>query len=341
MLNHKVFLSVILPFYNAEKTLGLAIQSILDQTYTDFELLLYNDGSTDNSLAVVNGFSDARIRLINLPSNIGLIDILNQSLVDAKGDYWARMDADDVAFPDRLSKQVDFLNQHTDCGICGTQMRILGTDEIIHKPLNDAELRWWIFKSTPFSHPTVMLKRAALLNTQLCFRKEAYVAEDYDMWWRFAYHTRLGNLPEVLLEYRIHPAQESSSKQAIQADHFKASQVAFCASIGSPKWFQIDWINQTLTHSESATFKNIIKTNQWFDYLTQSASAQAFFSTSSIQAKRLDCLLSLCKRIQQYHPFYSILLLKSDIRSALKAGQMSIISFLVKSLIFWKTRQIE
>ena len=333
--------TVVLPFYNAELTIEQAVKSVLNQTYINFELLLYDDGSTDNSLRLLSQFNDERIRIIKNSQNIGLIEVLNRSIEDARGDYWARMDADDVALPDRLSKQVDYLNQHANCGICGTQMRIMGTEEIIHKPLYDSELRWWIFKSTPFSHPTVMIKRDLLLKTQLQFRKEAYVAEDYDMWWRLANHTQLGNLPEILLEYRIHPSQESSSKQSIQAAHFKVSQEAFCASIGSPKSFQIDWINQTVTHSSSATLKNIIKTCQWFNYLSKSSQAQAFFSINCIQVKRQDSIISLCQRIQQFHPFYSVLLLKSSVRNALKAGDMSIISFLVKSLLFWKTRQTE
>lgn len=333
--------TVVLPFYNAESTIEQAVQSILNQTHTNFELLLYDDGSTDNSLNLLSQFNDNRIRIIKNSQNCGLIEVLNRSIADARGDYWARMDADDVALPDRLSKQVDYLNQHVNCGICGTQMRIMGTKEIIHKPLSDSELRWWIFKSTPFSHPTVMIKRDLLLQTQLQFRNEAYVAEDYDMWWRLAYHTHLGNLPELLLEYRIHPSQESSKKQSIQAAHFKASQEAFCESIGSHKSFKLDWINQTLTNSSEASFKNMLKTNQWFNTLSKSSNAQAFFSMSCIAAKRQSCILSLCNRIQQFHPLYSLVLLKSSIRNDFKAGNVSMFLFLFKSLLFWKTRQIE
>ena len=333
--------SVVLPFFNAESTIEQAVQSILNQTYTHFELLLYDDGSTDNSLKRLSEFNDNRIRIIKNSQNCGLIEVLNRSITEAKGDYWARMDADDVALPDRLTKQVDYLDQHSNCGICGTQMQIMGTKEILHKPLSDSELRWWIFKSTPFSHPTVMIKRDLLLQTQLQFRNEAYVAEDYDMWWRLAYHTQLGNLPEILLNYRIHPTQESSKKQSIQAAHFKASQAAFCASIDCHKSFQIDWINQTLTNSSEPSFKNILKTSQWFNNLSKSTSAQVFFSMSSITSKRQTCMLSLCNRIEQFHPLYSLLLLKSSIRNDFKAGNVSILSFLFKSLLFWKTRQIE
>jgi len=116
--------TVAMPFYNCERTLEAAIQSILDQTYGNFELILCNDGSTDGSAEIVASFHDARIKLITHSDRARLAVRLNECIDNARGYYFARMDADDISYPDRIEKQVRFLEQHSDIDLVGTQMLV-------------------------------------------------------------------------------------------------------------------------------------------------------------------------------------------------------------------------
>src|ERR1041384_3373929 len=110
--------TVIFPVFNGEKFLHLSIRSILNQTFRDFELLLIDDGSTDKTREIISGFEDARIRFLSNEKNEGLIFTLNLGIAEAHGEFLARMDADDIAFPERLQKQVDFLEANPGTGIC-------------------------------------------------------------------------------------------------------------------------------------------------------------------------------------------------------------------------------
>src|ERR1700690_4145475 len=112
--------SVILPVYNASTFLGGSIESLLNQTYRDFELLIVNDGSSDDSEKIILGYSDPRITYIRKASNTGIVETLNQGLSLAQGDYIARMDADDIALPERLELQVKFMDENKDVGVAGT-----------------------------------------------------------------------------------------------------------------------------------------------------------------------------------------------------------------------------
>ncbi len=123
-MNPKV--TVLMPVYNAEKYLKTAIESILKQTFSDFELLIINDGSTDGSEEIIRSFNDKRIRLFNNEQNLGIIKTLNKGLNLAKGEYIIRMDADDISLPDRLELQVKYMEENPGIGISGTQARIFG-----------------------------------------------------------------------------------------------------------------------------------------------------------------------------------------------------------------------
>lgn len=216
-------LSVLMPVFNASKHLDNAISSILKQTFTDFEFLIIDDGSTDSSLAIIRRFAalDGRIKVVSR-ENRGLVNTLNEGLRLAEGEWIARMDADDQALPHRFEKQLCFALKH-DLDIVGSGVRCMGSStQRWRYPCSMAGVGAQLLFSTPFAHPSVIGKRSTFL--ALMYDEKFVHCEDYDLWQR-AWSTgfKLGNVSEVLLKYRLHDQQVSQVFEAEQAE--RARQV--------------------------------------------------------------------------------------------------------------------
>ena len=224
MSNPKV--TVLMPVYNAEKYVGEAIDSILKQTFTNFEFLIINDGSTDKSLEVIKSYIDPRIKIINNESNLGLPHTLNKGIKFSQGEYIVRMDADDISFPVRLEKQVEFMDSHPDIGICGSWIQSFdqsGNRGIWQYPQTHDELLCLLFFNSCFAHPTVCLRKQILLESGLRYKQEFTPAEDYYLWTELIKVTQCANLPLVLLKYRISANQmtKDEKKTADQANSIR------------------------------------------------------------------------------------------------------------------------
>lgn len=217
--NKKPMISVIMPVYNAEKYLREAIESILSQTFSDFEFLILNDGSTDNSIDIIRSYSDSRILIHNSVVNQGLIFQLNKGLDLSRGKYIARMDADDISLPERLARQVEFLETHRDIGVLGTGVQIMDTfGNILHTIQFSSQqgvLRWCLCFYNPLVHPTVMMRREIVKLTD-GYDSDMLHAEDYDLWRRMSGITRFSNLKDVLLILRKHNENVSNVHFALQ-----------------------------------------------------------------------------------------------------------------------------
>ncbi len=223
-------ISVILPVYNGEKYLACAIYSILNQTYKNFELIIINDGSTDNSKAIITKAKaqDPRISHIENQKNLGLIASLNLGLEKASGDFIARMDQDDIALPNRLELQLDFLQKLNRPAIVGTNIIIIDDKNHISRiPRNmyqlDFENFWVKFRKCPVHHPTVMFSREIVSQFMPFYHLDDIHAEDYCAWLRINRNFPIYNLPDALLFYRIHDKNIStvfyvSQKQRIFAE---------------------------------------------------------------------------------------------------------------------------
>lgn len=203
--------SVIMPVHNAEGYLAEAVASILDQTFTDLEFIIVNDGSSDGSEAVIRSFADPRIKLIS-QTNQGISGALNSGLAVARGEFIARQDADDISLPQRLAKQVAFLRAHPKVGLLGTWTTIVSEDNApvgaMEHPTEDAHLRFAVLFDTPFAHPTVMFRRD-ILESVGGYDIAPNIFEDFNMWSRMMAHTRGANLPEHLVRYRLLPTSFS------------------------------------------------------------------------------------------------------------------------------------
>lgn len=207
--------SVILPVYNAEKFILESVNSILSQTFSDFELIIVNDGSTDNSQSVLEKISDPRVILIN-QENAGLAASLNRGLSIAKGEYIARQDNDDISFSQRLEKQVNFLKSNKHIDLVGTWAEIISekgqaTGRFHKHPSDPVGLKFHLLFNNPFVHSSVMFRGDVIAKTGN-YSTDPSIFEDYNLWSRMARITGISNLPEVLLKYReVHSGMSKSA----------------------------------------------------------------------------------------------------------------------------------
>jgi len=196
--------SVVMSVYNGERYLRQAVESILDQTFTDFEFIIVDDGSSDGTWNILNGYVDPRIRLVRNEENIGLTKSLNKGLALARGQYVARMDADDVSLPERLEKQVSFLDAHAKVGVVGTsywELTPANERRPMAVPLTDMGIRFYLLFHNAFAHSSVTARKAVLERVGRYDPALPY-AQDYDLWTRVAAVSQLANLSHRLLLLR-------------------------------------------------------------------------------------------------------------------------------------------
>lgn len=214
-------ISVVLPVFNGGSYLEEAILSIRNQSFKDFEFIIINDGSTDRSLDVIkrHAYEDSRIIVIDR-ENKGLVATLNEGVGVAKGELIARMDADDFALPDRLSKQYEFMSLNARVVAAGTGYLLIDEDGDpirIFRPLtDDSDLQQQgLQRCTPICHPTAIFRKNEFLAVG-GYREVSMLAEDLDLWLRMGEQGKIGNLSDVLVKYRQHSASLSESKQLQQ-----------------------------------------------------------------------------------------------------------------------------
>ena len=225
--------SVVLPVYNAENYVCDSIQSILDQSFADFELIIINDGSTDNSENKILQFTDNRIRYIKNEVNLKLISTLNLGLQLARGKYIARLDADDIALTERFVKQVDFLEANPDYGLLGSFAKEFGfSSNNIQYPTTDEAIRYAGIYHNPFVHSSVMIRSSILVNYDLMFDVDQLHVEDYDLWIRILSVSKVANLPECLVLYRVHADQISKKHLDLQLINTSKIQTQYLVTLG-------------------------------------------------------------------------------------------------------------
>ncbi len=228
-----------MPVYNAEEYLREAIDSILSQTLTDLELLIVDDGSTDRSEVIILSYRDPRIRYLKNEKNQGVVYSRNRGLDLARGEYIASMDADDISLPERLEKQVSFMDINNHIGACGSSFEL--SSGRIRRVLTDSKtLLTSLAAGNCFAASTVMMRWQVLVEKRLRYQQEYMYSEDYDLWLQIAKHADLGAISEVLLYYRVHNVSIThafNTKQRIAAYNIRSN------------WYE--WIlNRPLTDEE-------------------------------------------------------------------------------------------
>jgi len=210
--NYDLKVSVIIPTYNSEKYIKDSIDSILKQTFKDFEIIIVDDNSTDKTLKIIKNFRDKRIRVIQGPRE-GLAMALNVGIDAAQGEYIARMDSDDIALPERLEKQLGCMHVNPDIDICGSGALFwnqeTGQKDFHQNPSEDIDIRTSLFFVCPIIHPTVMFRKKALNEHNLRYSSAGNGAEDLEFWLRAARLVKFHNMPDSLLIYRVHSSNVS------------------------------------------------------------------------------------------------------------------------------------
>lgn len=210
-----------MPIFNtAEAYLREAVSSILQQTFTDFEFLIVNDSPQNTKLnEIIESFNDNRIKYYINDRNLGIAGSRNLLLDKAQGEYIAIMDHDDVSLPERLMKQVEFLDNNPDIGAVGCSYQRIPDGKIKMMPANDIDIKCSLFTRCALLHPSTMIRKSILIENQIRYEIEYTPAEDYALWCNLVPFTRFANLPDILFHYRQHPGNTSK----IQINKMKES----------------------------------------------------------------------------------------------------------------------
>ena len=219
--------TVLMPVYNGERFLRDAIDSILRQTFDDFELLIVNDGSTDGSRELIRSYADQRMRVVEHARNRGIVASLNTGIEHARGEYLARMDADDVSLPHRLDVQVAFMEAHPEVGVCGGWVRTIDEHEAIWQAAEwHEQIKIDLLFNSVIFHPVAMMRTRLL--TRNHYDEDFLHVEDYRLWLTLVEQTQLHNLQNVLLLHRIHHGNIGAKYAELQkanADRCRAEQL--------------------------------------------------------------------------------------------------------------------
>ncbi len=238
--------SVLLPVFNGQNYVEAAVHSILGQTFTDFEFIIIDDGSTDGTLELLQQFrQDQRVVLVSR-ENRGLVETLNEGIRMARGQWIARMDADDISLPHRFARQLKWI-EDTEADICGSWVKFFGTRDqrVLRHPQSDQAIKRGLMFGTMFAHPTVLIRTE--LARQLLYDGRWEKCEDYDLWERAArLNCRMANVPEVLLLYRQHPHQISSRDFSHQQQFTQRIRRRYGEFVFDSLHLQRDLINEVL-----------------------------------------------------------------------------------------------
>jgi glycosyltransferase involved in cell wall biosynthesis len=220
-------ISVLMPMFNSEKYIRKAIESILNQTFQDFELVIVNDGSTDESVNIVHSFQDKRIRLVHNEQNQGLAKTRNRLIAEAKGEFIAWLDSDDMAYPQRLQIQVDFLEKHPKHAFVASWARLVDNDGnptggFIKSYIPDTHLPALLLFVNYIVQSSVLLRKSLLPSQH--YNLDYPPTEDYELWVRIAQNHPIAILPNILVDYRVHDTnisftQNDKAMRTVKLNH--------------------------------------------------------------------------------------------------------------------------
>lgn len=310
-MNATPLISVLLPVYNAEKYIKDSVNSILKQDYINFELIILNDGSTDNSLAIINSVSDSRISVFS-HANIGLAATLNKGIELAKGKYIARQDNDDISLPQRLSKQVEFLEKHPEVALVGTWCEIINENGNpngkFHKhPINNIALKFFLLFDNPFVHSSVMFRKDAIVSVG-SYNTDTSFFEDYNLWSRVARLYKIANIPEILLKYR-----EVASGMSQTTNDYKTRVKNQSRQNIS---FYCNWPDEKSEHfinlSQGVIDKLTINTERDFYFKALSSMSKKFCLKENIKEEEIKDLVEI-QKLKFKRNYYNFIIYSSNI----------------------------
>ena len=290
-------ISVIMPVYNCELYINEAITSILNQTFTNFELIIIDDCSTDQTVAIIKSKFDDRICLIEKKENSGLINSLNLGIAKAKGEYIARMDGDDICLPERFAKQIYFLENNPTIVMCGTAIKFVGSSSgNLFYPQTHEEIKINLFSFLPvFAHPTIMGRKDFFNKNHYDLNYEH--AEDYELWTRLVTVGETANLNEVLLKYRVHPNQVSVTKKNIQDLNSYKSRLKMLQSLNlNSKYSEDEIIKFLVAKNWPYTIKECEDINEFYNFVILQNTIFNVFERKLFKSKLQQTKIRLYKQ---------------------------------------------
>ena len=298
-------ISVVMGVFNGADFVGRAIDSILSQTYENFEFIIVDDGSTDSTPALCKGYKDPRIRFIQNSKNCGLSTSLNLGIAAAQGQYIARMDADDISYPTRLAHQLKFMESNPDIGICGTwyEQDDGKRSKIIRPPTDDQTIRFMLTFDAVFAHASIFIRRALLVENKLRYEPSYMAAQDFDLWVRCLPHTRFANLPEVQLCYHIHPGNTSNRKHHEQIRVANIARQQILLELGlNPSNIESEIHNQLLLFKFQGDLLRLEAAGQWLNKLTHAVRENSNIDQSVILSELGRYWYGACGRLADHGP---------------------------------------
>jgi glycosyltransferase involved in cell wall biosynthesis len=339
--------SVLMPVFNALPYLADAIDSVLAQTLADFEFIIVDDGSFDGSRDLLEHYAgrDRRIRVLRNDTNLGIAETLNRGISECLGDYIARMDADDVSLPGRLQQQVELMDKSPDVGVCGTWFTTIGEESTTYNhPLSDAQIKaHHLLRDTAICHPTAFVRRSVLAASGINYRCDDVPAEDLWLWIRLGFVTRLANVPQSLLNYRVHPFQASTRGRALQRARAAAARLFFAETILSRPLTDDEKSAHAALSGETgiATPADFDRVRRYVVELTAANAAARLIDDVALRAALDECLerlpLKYAEKRYKYCEKFDLRLLFDSVRdplrplSTLPAGDTA--RFIVKCVI--------
>ena len=337
-------ITVLLPVYNCELYIQTAVESILSQTFTDFEFLIIDDASTDGTLSILKKINDSRIQLIEKPVNSGYTNSLNYGLTIAKGEYIARMDADDISYPERFAKQIAYLDTHPEVVVCGTTYKILGNDKQITLPIHNEAIKIGLLWGNCISHPSAMIRKSVLEQNKIQYDTTKEPAEDYHLWIQLLHFGALYNLPDVLLEYRVYSHQVSRKR----AEEQKKSDIA--AKFQMMQYLKIEWnpderefLERQFGKTESITFNDLEVFKIIQHKLAKANHVLAFFEPQLFHQYLIDLEADVLRKCflkqKRYSPSLYLEYLYTKFKWKAQLTKKQEWKLVLKSLVFWKTQR--
>ena len=333
-------LTVLMPVYNAQKYIAESVESVLMQSFGDFEFLIIDDASTDQTVPILKSFNDPRIKLIEKPENTGYTQSLNTGLKIAKGKYVGRMDSDDISLPNRFAKQLSFMESNPEVIVCGTQYEVMGKNNAVYLPTNNAEIRLALLWANCLVHSSVMIRKNALIQSSVYYDALKEPSEDYDLWVRLLPIGHLYNIPEVLVSYRIHYASVSRTRYKQQEEESVKVKLRL-----------LDYLNVHLDPEEQQVLTKVfrkkfilsvdeIKIFQKVKQKFWESNNEGFFEKKGFKKYLLDLeervLRKFVYRYERYSPQVFLDYLKIKNKWNMKLSPFQEIILFGKSFAFWK-----
>jgi len=326
-------ISVIMPVFNGEKYLNEAIDSILAQSYRNFEFIILNDGSADKTEEIILSYSDPRIVYIKNQQNLGIVDTLNKGIELAKGKYIARMDADDISLPNRFEHQLEFLENNREVGLVGSYFKTIEQNpRVITKPTSHEKIGSSLMFHCTFGHPTIMYRRSIIAEHNICYPTIDHV-EDYGFYIKLLSVTKMANLSESLLLYRIHEQQICKQYETIQIESANVIKEMYICWLLNRKLTQAEYkIHQRLLRPMALVAKDFISATVWVNIIYDALTMKNF-------TKEMLCSQYISIFIQSYRKYgLSILLsfLKSECQLSFKFFVCKLLLKSKLSKVFYK-----